>query len=157
MGKKKNNLLGKRSLRLLNGNLVLLLECYPTSFNITLSLSGNIPKGSRLKAHSEKATVFMKKNAEHKVSVKRTVSYRKDLDGMVVAIPLSIKYTKNRHINGTLTLQPELYLPLGIRKSAEQRESMKQDFPIETHSQPIPLKTFFVPYQYINPHRPYRG
>lgn len=155
------NVLGNKTKRCLNGDMVVSIKCYPKSFEITLNILKDFPKGTRLEAANEKMQVNLvtQKDIFEKISISRTVSYKKDKKGNILPINITVSFKKkNGTIGGYIIVSPEFYLSLAMLKSAQRLQIPEKDFPIEIHPRnPRPSPSEFVPYTTARPFRAYRG
>ncbi len=152
--------LGKKTTRLLGGKVIISIECYFDSFKITLKFAEDIPKMTRLRENTEKVRMNLvwQKDKKREISITRTVSYKKDSEGVVKPIKLKILYNKNQWVNGFLTVSPEFYLPLGMRKYAEAKQLMERGLLMEIHDKnPRSSPSKFIPYRNVYPSHHYRG
>ncbi len=152
--------LGKKTTRLLGGKVIISIECYFDSFKITLKFAKNIPKMTQIRENTEKVrmNLVLQKDTEREILITRTVSYKKDSEGVAKPIKLKILYNKNQWVNGFLTVSPEFYLTLGMRKYAEAKQLMERDLPMEIHDKnPRSSPSKFTPYRNVCPSHHYRG
>lgn len=155
----KNNILGKKTTRCLDGDIVISIKCYMNFFEITIEFPDNLDSG---KLKDENPNVFLALTVHQKLSssfsISKQIKYRKHKDGNLKLEPIKVFFKYNHILKGTVTLMPEFYLTKKAYKEAQLQQECKSFSDIEIHdkfTRSSPSK--FIPYVGAQCTKPYRG
>ena len=125
-------LLGRKSISV-NDLMRVEIKCFSNFFNVKIEINSDVPIETQIKENMDNLFINLTKKTSSPYFSKN-VSYRKNSEGDIKLENIKIRFKEG--LLGSITLNPETYLPKGMLKYAQLANDQRKFMPTVYEKKP---------------------